>query len=74
MSEEKRVLTTEQAAYRLGMSRATFYSRLKQFPDIKPINYNPNLSRQPNPEWRLEDLEKIGKPIHPEVIGRIVSD
>lgn len=71
--EEKRVLTTEQAARRLGLSRATFYTRLKQFPDIKPINYNPNLSRQTNPEWRLEDLAKIGVAIHPEEIGRVIQ-
>lgn len=71
--EERRVLTTEQAARRLGLSRATFYLRLKQHPDIKPINYNPNLTRQPNPEWDIRDIDKIGVPIHPEETGRVIA-
>ena len=67
------MLTTEQAARRLGMSRATFYNRLKRFPDIRPINYNPNLTRQSNAEWDIRDVDKIGVAVHPEEIGRLLS-
>lgn len=67
------MLTTTQAARRLGLSRATFYNRLKQHPDIKPVNHNPNLLRQMNPEWRVEDIDKIGNPVHPEEVGRVLN-
>lgn len=73
MSEEKesRILTTQEACERLGMSRSTFFLRLKQFPDIKPINYNPNLARQRNAEWKLTDIDKVGVPVRPEITGRV---
>ena len=66
--KENRVLTTEEACKRLGMSRATFYARVKEH-SIKPANYNPNLKRQADPRWRLDDVDKVGIPQHPEVIG-----
>ncbi len=71
--QEQRMLTTEEACRRLGMSRATFYNRLKDRTDIKPINYNPNLRRQPDPKWRLEDVDQLGDPMHPEINGEPIS-
>jgi len=62
--ENERVFTTEQAMHRLGMSRGTFFSRLKEHPEIQPTNYNPNLKRRHNPTWRQEDVDKLGEPIN----------
>jgi hypothetical protein len=62
-SNEK-LLTTGQAMRRLNMSRGTFFSRLKEHPEIKPANYNPNLRKQHNPVWRQEDVDKLGTPIN----------
>lgn len=62
----EKVLTTEQAMRRLGMSRGTFFSRLKEHPEIKPVNYNPNLKRRHNPLWRREDIDTLGTPVNPD--------
>jgi len=62
--ETGRVLTTEQAMHRLNVSRGTFFSRLRDHRDIKPVNYNPNLKKQHNPVWRIEDVDQLGEPIN----------
>jgi hypothetical protein len=62
-SNEK-LLTTEQAMRRLSISRGTFFSRLKEHPEIKPANYNPNLRKQHNPVWRQDDVDQLGTPIN----------
>ena len=46
------------------MSRGTFFSRLREHPEVKPVNYNPNLKKQHNPVWRREDVDKLGIPIN----------
>lgn len=75
MSKEQRnVLTTEQAAKRLRVSRATFFMRLKNFPNIKPVNYNPNLMRQHNPMWYVEDVDKLGTPMDTSITGQSLED
>ena len=64
---EKKVvktLTTEQAMRRLNISRGTFFARLRERKDIKPVNYNPNLKKQHNPMWRQEDVDQLGTPIN----------
>lgn len=62
-SKEK-LLTTGQAMRRLNISRGTFFSRLKEHPEIKPANYNPNLRKQHNPVWRQDDVDQLGTPIN----------
>lgn len=59
------LLTTDEAMYRLKMSRGTFFARLKEHPDIRPANYNPNLKKQHNPVWRQSDVDKLGIPLNP---------
>ena len=68
MSEQDKgetLLTTEEAMYRLGISRGTFFSRLREHSDIKPANFNPNLKKQHNPVWRQSDVDTLGIPINP---------
>jgi hypothetical protein len=64
LTDKKTVLTTDQAMHRLGISRGTFFARLREKPEIKPANYNPNLKKQHNPVWRIEDVDKLGIPIN----------
>jgi hypothetical protein len=64
MKETRKLLTTEQAMRRLNFSRGTFFSRLRDHKDIKPANYNPNLKKQHNPVWRVEDVDQLGTPIN----------
>jgi hypothetical protein len=65
MSKETgKVLTTDQAMKRLNVSRGTFFARLREHKDIKPVNYNPNLKKQHNPVWRQEDVDQLGTPIN----------
>jgi hypothetical protein len=61
---DKTLLTTDQAIHRLGISRGTFFARLREKPDMRPANYNPNLKKQHNPVWRIEDVDKLGVPIN----------
>jgi hypothetical protein len=64
MKGSDKLLTTDQALKRLGFSRGTFFSRLKEHPEVKPANYNPNLKKQHNPVWKREDVDKLGTPIN----------
>jgi hypothetical protein len=65
MSKETgKVLTTDKAMKRLNISRGTFFARLREHKDIKPVNYNPNLKKQHNPVWRQEDVDRLGTPIN----------
>lgn len=59
--EDKKSLTTEEALKYLGMSRGTFFSRLKER-GIKPSNHNPALKKQHRPEYSIEDLDTIKVP------------
>ena len=60
--ENKNLLTTPEAMKRLNISRGTFFHRVRDL-GIKPANFNPNLRKQHNPVWKVEDLNKIGEPI-----------
>jgi hypothetical protein len=60
--ENKKLLTTPEAMKRLNISRGTFFSRVRDL-GIKPANFNPNLRKQHNPVWRVEDLDQIGAPV-----------
>lgn len=65
MRANEKTLTTEQAMKRLGISRGTFFSRVKEH-EIKPANHNPNLKKQHNPVWRQEDIDKMGVVLNPD--------
>lgn len=60
--QNEELLTTAQAMKRLNFSRGTFFSRLKEHPEIKPANYNPNLRKQHNPVWRVKDVDALVTP------------
>jgi hypothetical protein len=62
--ETEKLFTTDQAMHRLNVSRGTFFARLRDHKDIKPVNYNPNLKKQHNPVWRREDVDRLGIPIN----------
>ena len=56
MSEE--LMTLEQAATYLGISKATVYRRLAEL-KIRPANDNPLLKRPKESKYRKSDIEKI---------------
>ncbi len=51
-------LTTNEALKYLGMSRGTFFARIKEN-GFKPVNYNPALKVQHRPLWSMEDLNRL---------------
>lgn len=52
------LMTLEQAARYLGISKTTVYRRLTEL-GIRPINYSPLLRRQKVSKYSKADIDKI---------------
>lgn len=51
-------MTTNQALKYLGISRGTFFRRIRDN-ELKPVNFNAALKVQHRPLWNIEDLNRL---------------